>query len=69
MTVSESRTVTAHGIFNTINRTGNDSYDRIIELVDSEGLAELEDVNKEYFNYWNPKHYIMYLDGVVCFNL
>lgn len=44
-----------------------DSYDRIVELVDSEWLAELKDVNKENFNYWNPKHYIMYLDGVGMF--
>lgn len=44
-----------------------DSYDRIVELADSEWLAELKDINKEYFNYWNPKHYIMYLDGVGMF--
>ena len=43
------------------------SDDRIVELVDSEWLAELKDVNKEDFNYWNPKHYIMYLDGVGMF--
>ena len=43
------------------------SYDRIVELVDSEWLAELKDVNKEDFNYWHPKHYIMYLDGVGMF--
>ena len=35
-----------------------DSYDRIIELVGSEWLAELKDVNKEYFNYWNPTFFI-----------
>lgn len=44
-----------------------DSYDRIVELVDSEWLAELKVVNKEDFSYWNPKHYIMYLDGVGMF--
>ena len=43
------------------------SYDRIVELVDSEWLAELKGVNKEDFNYWNPKHYIMSLDGVGMF--
>ncbi|MDE6203809.1 MAG: hypothetical protein K2G19_10080, partial [Lachnospiraceae bacterium] len=43
------------------------SYDRIVELVDSEWLVELKDVNKEDFNYWNPKHYIMYLDEIGMF--
>lgn len=44
-----------------------DSYDRIVELVDSEWLVELKNINKENFNYWNPKHYIIYLDGVGMF--
>ena len=44
-----------------------DSYDKIVELVDSEWLAELKNVNKEYFDYWNPKHYILYLDGAGMF--
>ena len=41
-----------------------DSYDKVVELVDSEWLAELKDINEEDFNYWKPKHYIIYLDGV-----
>lgn len=44
-----------------------DSYDRIVEIIDSEWLVELRDINKENFNYWNPKHYIMYLDGTGMF--
>lgn len=44
-----------------------DSYDRVVELVDSEWLAELKNINKEYFNYWKPSHYIIYLDGVGMF--
>lgn len=44
-----------------------DSYDRIVELVDSEWLIEMKNINKEYFNYWNPKHYIIYLDSVGMF--
>ena len=44
-----------------------DSYDRIVELVDSEWLDELKGINKEGFNYWKPKHYIIYLDGVGMF--
>lgn len=44
-----------------------DSYDRIVELVDSQWLVELKNVNKEDFIYWNPRHYIIYLDGVGMF--
>lgn len=39
------------------------SYDRIVELVDSEWLVELKSINKEWFNYWKPKHYVIYLWG------
>lgn len=39
------------------------SYDRLIELLDSEWLEELKNINEEDFAYWKPKHYIMYLDG------
>lgn len=41
-----------------------DSYDRIVELIDSEWLEELKEINEENFNYWKPKHYILYLDGI-----
>lgn len=44
-----------------------DSYDRVVELVDSEWLEELKGINEEDYNYWKPKHYIMYLDGVGMF--
>lgn len=44
-----------------------DSYDRVVELLDSEWLVELKEINQEYFDYWNPKHYIIYLDGVGMF--
>lgn len=44
-----------------------DSYDRIVELTDSEWLKELRLINEEDFNYWQPKHYILYLDGVGMF--
>lgn len=43
------------------------SYDKIVELMDSEWLDELKKLNKEDFNYWNPKHYVLYLDGVGMF--
>ena len=47
----------------------HDSYDRIVEFVDSEWLAELKRVNMETFLYWNPKHYAVYLyeDGLYEF--
>lgn len=44
-----------------------DSYDRIVELVDSEWLKELRGINEEGFNYWSPRHYIIYLEGVGMF--
>lgn len=45
----------------------HDSYDKIVELVESEWLTELKKLNEEDFNYWQPKHYIIYLDGVGMF--
>ncbi len=44
-----------------------DSFDRIVELVDSEWLVELKNINEEEFNYWNLKHYIIYLDEAGMF--
>lgn len=44
-----------------------DSYDKIVELVDSDWLMELKKLNEEDFNYWNPKHYVLYLDGIGLF--
>lgn len=43
------------------------SYDRIVELLDSEWLRELKNINIEAYNFWKPKHYIIYLDGVGMF--
>lgn len=45
----------------------HDSYDRIVELTDSEWLEELKKINKEDYNYWKPKHYLLYLDEVGLF--
>ena len=44
-----------------------DSYDRIVELEDSEWLMELKNLKKKDFEYWNPKHYVMYLDEIGMF--
>lgn len=44
-----------------------DSYDRVIELADSEWIEELKGINEREFNYWKPKHYIIYLDEVGMF--
>ena len=41
-----------------------ESYDKIVEIIDSDWLKELIDINEEYFNYWQPKHYILYLDAI-----
>ena len=39
------------------------AYDKVVELIDSKWLKELKKIDKEEFTYWNPKHYILYLDG------
>ena len=39
------------------------SYDKVVEVIDSEWLEELKRINEEDFSYWKPKHYILYLDG------
>lgn len=44
-----------------------DSYDRIVELTDSGWLEELKKINEEDYNYWKPKHYLLYLDEVGLF--
>lgn len=44
-----------------------DSYDRIVELVDSEWLEELRNINQEEFDFWKPKHYVLYLDDIGMF--
>lgn len=41
-----------------------DSYDKIVELIDSKWLKELQIINKEDYDYWNPKHFAFYLDGI-----
>lgn len=44
-----------------------DSYDKIVELTDSNWLDELRELNEEKFIYWSPKHYLLYLDEVGLF--
>lgn len=44
-----------------------DSYDRIVELIDSGWLEELKEINEEEYNYWRPKHYLLYLGEVGLF--
>lgn len=43
------------------------SYDKIVELINSEWLEELRNINQEEFNFWNPKHYVLYLDDIGMF--
>lgn len=40
------------------------AYDKIVEVLDSEWLLEMCQINKDDYDYWNPKHYLMYLDGM-----
>lgn len=41
-----------------------DSYDKIVELLDSDWLNELKAINNEYYDFWKPKHFILFLDGI-----
>lgn len=40
-----------------------DSYDKVVELIDSDWLNELKKINENEFGYWKPKHYVLYLGG------
>lgn len=44
-----------------------DSYDKVVELLESEWLKELERMNERDFRYWKPKHYAIYLDEIGMF--
>ena len=44
-----------------------DSYDRVVELLDSDWLQELKSINQDEFNYWGLKHYILYLSDIGMF--
>ncbi len=39
------------------------AYDKIVELKDSEWLKEMSLLNSHSFQFWNPKHYVLYLDS------
>lgn len=40
------------------------SFDTIVELIDSEWLNELKSINNEKYEFWCPRHYIVYFDGI-----
>ena len=39
------------------------AYDKLIEIVDSEWVAELRKINKEIAEFWSIKHYAIFLDS------
>lgn len=39
------------------------SYDCLIEISDSEWIEQLTAINKEIADYWNIKHYAIFLDS------
>ena len=41
--------------------------DNVVALCDWEWLWELAEINSEEFNYWKPKHYVLYLDSIGMF--
>lgn len=38
-----------------------DAYDYLVEVVDSEWVKQLEQINKEIADFWKIKHYAIYL--------
>ena len=41
-----------------------DSYDKVVELLDSDWLNELKAINNEDYNFWKPRHFVLYLDEI-----
>lgn len=39
------------------------SYDKIVELIDSDWLREMNSINPDDFSFWKPRHFAFYLDG------
>jgi hypothetical protein len=38
-----------------------DAYDCLVEIVDSEWVEEFKKINKKIADYWNIKHYAIFL--------
>jgi hypothetical protein len=41
----------------------NGTYDHLVEMIDSKWIKELREINKEVFDYWQLKHYAIFLDS------
>ena len=41
-----------------------DAYDTVVEIVDSEWLMTMKKMNETDVNFWQPKHFAVYLDGM-----
>ena len=41
-----------------------DAYDTVVEIVDSEWLMTMKKMNETDFNFWQPEHFAVYLDGM-----
>ena len=39
------------------------AYDSLVEITDSEWVKELREINNEIADYWNIKHYAIFLDS------
>lgn len=39
------------------------AYDTLVEIEDSEWVAQLREINKGIADYWNIKHYAIFLDS------
>ena len=41
-----------------------DSYDKVVEILDSDWLNEIKAINNEDYDFWKPRHFILYLDEI-----
>lgn len=41
-----------------------DSYDKVVEFQDSDWLNELKAINNKDYDFWKPRHFILYLDEI-----
>lgn len=39
------------------------AYDNLVEITDSEWVTQLREINKKIADYWDIKHYVIFLDS------
>jgi len=41
-----------------------DAYDTVVQIEESDWLNELKKLNERDYEFWKPKHYAVYFDGI-----